>query len=223
LLTGPSLQIKEFDAYFNFYHIVCGSQVASENAVSTHRHLIDLVLFLKQERSATRSQIRWKLAATQYRSLNFQSISVVRVDRSLDLAIRLWLTVSVGGHGSFVPGQTQVSTPFYNLIAVILTSDIEISWADDQTYVDLLQSRDVFPKVTGPQLGKFHFSPSLTAFNVVRFGGVPIKWTCNLVDHLILNQRGQLLIYHPVTILSALKGRYTNCKASITKARPDVS
>jgi hypothetical protein len=184
----PSTQIKNFEIYFKFYHTVCSSQVATENAVKTHKHLIDLVSFLKQARSMTKSQIRLILAGAPYQSLNFQLISdAALVNRSLDLAIRLWLMVSVGS-GSFVPGQTV------------------ISWADDQTYDDLLRSQDVFPKVLGPHIGKTHLSPSLTAYNVVRYGGVSIKWTYNLVDHLILNQHGQLLIYHHVAVLTALEG-----------------
>jgi hypothetical protein len=73
--------------------------------VETHRHLIEIVQHLKQGKSKNKEQIRASLCA---RYTNFSAYSPARIDKSLDFAIRLWLGVSVSGHGSFIPGQTTV-------------------------------------------------------------------------------------------------------------------
>jgi len=176
-----SLPIQRFDSFFNFYINVCAGQLDSEHALRTHQDLVDLVNFMKQESSSTRSQIRNTLASS-----NFRSSDDIKIDRSLDLALRLWLMVSAGDHNNFIPGQTL------------------LTWHDDESFVAAISRR--FTKVTNIQLGRFDLSPSLTACNLVLFGGFPIKWTCNLVDHLML-RNGRLHICHPVAVFQALETR----------------
>jgi len=161
---------------------VCAGQISSEHALRTHQDFLDLVHFMRQESSSTRSQIRSSLVPTIFRSRDDS-----RIDRSLDLALRLWLMVSSGGESYFIPGQTL------------------LSWHDDESLIDAIARR--FPKLTNSQLGKFNLSPALTAYNLVRLGGFPIKWTCNLVDHLAL-KNNRLHICHPISVLRALEARY---------------
>ena len=177
-----SLAIQRFDSYFNFYFNVCAGQISSEHALRTHQDLLNLVQFMKQESLSTRSQIRSGLASDRFRLCDN-----TQIDRSLDLALRLWLMVSAGDHTHFIPGQTL------------------LSWHDDESYLIAISRR--FPKVANTQLGKFSLSPALTACNLVRLGGFPIKWTCNLVDHLMLTN-SRLHICHPVSVFEALETRY---------------
>jgi hypothetical protein len=60
----------------------------------------------------------------------------------------------------------------------------------------------------GPGFKQGHLPPSLTICNLVQFGGLQVKWTCNLVDHLLLNKQGQVLVFHSVSVLQSL----TECK-----------
>lgn len=120
----------------------------------------------------------------------FKSHDSKKIDKSLELAIRLWLMVSFRGHRSFFPGQTAVS------------------WAEDESY-PIARGR-LFPESTEITSGKLQISPNLTVCGLVLFGGFTIKWTLNLVDHSMLTHGsdGELIICHPGTVPKALQSRY---------------
>lgn len=176
----------KFIRYFTFYFKVCREQSWTKHAIRTHQELLELVRFLKGNKDRSKGDIRTSLASPQGL---FRARDHNQIDESLELALRLWLLVSFRGHRSFIPGQTAVY------------------WPENESYIVAL--RHLFPKAAEDPPGKLQISQALTAYSLTQFGGFTIKWTWNLVDHLMLThgKDRKLVICHPVTILEALGSR----------------
>ncbi|KAE9378895.1 hypothetical protein N431DRAFT_478027 [Stipitochalara longipes BDJ] len=170
----------DYNAYFRFHASVCGVQLPNDHAMKTYRDLLFIVHQLKQQPLETRADVRAKLCSA---APKFKSCSSAQLDKSLELVIRLWLMLSANGLGSFTPGQTV------------------IYWPDDKSLTQVIN--ESFPRTIRLDFGQRHFPPSLTIFNLVRFGGFQVKWTSNLVDHLLLNKQGQILVFHSVSVLQS--------------------
>lgn len=174
--------MRDFDVYFNFYATVVASQDPAEHALNTQDDLLHLIDVLKHQAGSTRAEIRSFFAAGMFRSVESS-----RIEKSIQMSVRLWLLISLEGENDFLPGQST------------------LKWSDDETLFEAVSRR--FPSARSQTLGRFELSPSLTAYNLIQFGGFPVKWTCNLLDHLAL-KNDRVHIFHAVSILDALTSGY---------------
>jgi hypothetical protein len=75
-----------------------------------------------------------------------------------------------------------------------------IPWAGKETLRDAVASHFQPQKILTPD--KPRFESIFNARNIHKMGGITIKWTCNLADHLYLkNDDKTLLVFHCVTFL----------------------
>ncbi len=171
--SGRASSIDHLDAYFSdWFEEQC--EVANGHvSVQTHEEILDIILLL-QDNSLNRSDILTKL----------QSGDPENLDASVDLAARLWLTLSVGClQQSVTPGST-------------------IAWTNGK----------LADTVNGVLCPKFKLSDAVkfpkvfNAANLERIAGIEIVWTSNLADHLCLKEDDtKVMLYHQASFLELHK------------------
>jgi hypothetical protein len=148
------------DSYFRNYLKNCQPALrggGNSTFLKTHGDIVHTIQLL-QGSDLDRSGLRAKLKEDYSQSLDDEVL-----DNSINLAVRLWLMIPVGGYSNaVVPGQTVL--PWNEgSISKILTEQF-----DCNTHLD-----------TPVKLEKI-----FNARNIERVGGIRIVWTDNLADHL---------------------------------------
>ena len=171
---------ENFDCYFNdWYDDQCEAAVR-QVSVNTHREVLAIIALL-QDASASREDIFERIRLTDAIS------SKEHINGSIELAARLWLTISIGSlQQSLAPGDT-------------------ISWQDEPLCKTIDQI--ICPeKVLGDQI---RLPKIFNAANLERIASIKILWTSNLADHLCLtNDDTELRLYHQVSFLELHKNKY---------------
>ena len=165
---------QSLDPYFNdWYEDQCNA-VYQDTSIQTHQQIIDLVSLLQQD--GHRPDIVAAMAAA--------SEATEPVNESINLAARLWLTVSIGSlQHAFNPGST-------------------VSWNDgklsDTLQVAFQYKNQLSDTVKLPK--------SFNAANLERIAGIEIVWTSNLADHLSLkDDDSKMMVYHHASFLDLHK------------------
>jgi hypothetical protein len=174
--------LSSFSRYFDFYESEMTALQFGRSwpdpdlAASTHADLICIVQQLRQHRGSTRPQIRSVLVSSFPRS------QPPSLNRAIDLAIRVWLTVNV----------RELALEHQNLRKTRM-----LQWDDYSTFQDFLHG--LFPLSHWNLKAKAsRLHPQFTAAYMVRVCGLKLAWTDSLEDHLRLDRykdQNQLRVY----------------------------
>lgn len=185
-LFGPTCCIAQFDAmksYFVYYNqelgllrrgISEGSWQINSLAVQTSEDIFYVVDLLRNSAESRRPEIRQRML------LRFRSSDEVGINRSINLAIRLWLMVNT--QDPEFSGLRHEATP--------------VQWDDESTLSAFLQS--LFPhsrwqiSAQSSRLG-----PHFTAAFMKDVCGLTVEWTTSLHDHLRLDRFRKALKVFP--------------------------
>ena len=162
-------QPANLDAYFRDWFEEQCDAATGQVSVQTHREILCIISFLQANLS--RAEIEDKL----YVQCGEEHL----VAASIDLAARIWLTLSIGTlPNSLSPGTS-------------------VAWNDGRL------SSTIHSLWSLPQLSdSIKLPKSFNAANIEKIVGIKIEWTSNLVDHLRLEDDDtKVLIYHQMSFL----------------------
>lgn len=176
-------QIEALEKYFEYYNdelelLRRGISVASWQlnslAVKTSEDVFYVVDLLRDGGDSRRSDIRQRML------LRFSSSDVVGMNRSINLAIRLWLMINT--QDPEFSGLRHEATP--------------VQWDDESTLLAFLQS--LFPPSQWPMSAQSsRLGPHFTAAFMKDVCGLTIEWTTSLHDHLRLDRFRKALKIFP--------------------------
>src|SRR5947207_8348470 len=112
--------------------------------------------------------------------------------RSMELTLRLWLTLNIRSEATAVgPVQAHVST---------------VEWDDDVSLDQLVQAQFT-PSQYSPKGRNAHIDPAFTAAYLKNICGVKIHWTDNLADHLRFDRERRVVdVYqHKICLINHSK------------------
>ena len=198
---GPVLrqeQVELMQAYFVFYHqelellrkgISESSWQINYLAARTCEDIFYIVDVLRDNGNSGRPELR------QLLSPKFPSSDDLGLNRSIDLAIRLWLMINT-------------QEPEFGGLRHEATS---VQWDDESTLLAFLHS--LFPhsrwQITAQSS---RLGPHFTAAFMQRVCGLTIEWTTSLHDHLRLDRLRKALKVFPFKChLQAMIDSYDDC------------
>lgn len=169
-----------------FYHKICeglylGLQSEAKSLVAeNHHHVLVIVQvlwdFLDLKQPCRRPELRAKLEERFDQLDELGPDNQMRLNNSINLALRLWLTMDI---------QDSVFAP----------ATITIEWDDSSALDDFVKSQ--FPPPKGSSI--FHKDETaisigdLTAVKLQRIGGITIEWTYLLNQHLKYDRESRKL------------------------------
>lgn len=180
--TGDEIDLDEYHSYFDYYDETCktlyvGARCEADSiSVSSHEHvllIIDLIWsFIDRGGSIERPFLRESLSKT-----HFQNQADERINTSIDLVLRLWLTMNIRKKG-------------------VTLAVRENPWNDESELSVFIGAHFL-----GPEAGRNINAPlvgALTAMDLERTSGIQIKWTYYLEDHLLLDRVKRRLNVYPL-------------------------
>ena len=194
------LRIEEFheESYGSFLQFV-GNEIAQlrhhELRFATG-NFEGLAALIEHLRDAHSESLRDVISGVKSRFLNMDEDSI---RRSIELSIRLWLTINVNSAAIAV--------------GAVLAHASPLDWARNESLDDLVKAAfgdeevERRPKFNSwpPELP--HLGPGFTAANLVNICGVRLNWSDSLADHMSYNRKKRILtIYrHKVCLINHLK------------------
>ena len=180
--TREAIDLDDYHSYFDHYNETCkalyvGARCEADAAsVSNHEHvllIIDLIWsYIDQGVGISRPLLRGSLSKT-----HFKDQADERINTSIDLALRLWLTMNVRKRG-VTPGIR------------------DNPWNDENDLPAFIKAH--FP---GPEIGRNINAPlvgALTAVDLERTSDIRINWTYYLEDHLLFDRVKRKLNVYPL-------------------------
>lgn len=168
-------------AYFNDWFEEQCEAASGEVSIGTLEGLLDFISYL-QSTNGSQHKISSQLSST---SGNLDTASIA----SINLAARIWLSISVGSLSHYVtPGQD------YNL------------WENNWEHGKLSKAvhDTLWPKVQSTERVKL--PKVFTAANLETIAGIKVQWTSNLADHLSLRDDDtKVMLYHQASFLELHK------------------
>ena len=174
LTNGSIGSIDHLGAFFSDWYEEQCEAAAGQVSVQTQEEVLGIIALL-QSNDLSRSDISTKLQNHGCKESDVEAISA-----SIDLAARLWLTLSIGSlQRSVTPGST-------------------ISWSQGKladTLIDVIS-----PKFKLSDSVKF--PKAFNAANLEKIAGIEVVWTSNLADHLCLKEDDtKVMLYHQASFL----------------------
>jgi len=188
-LTPENFDERAYDSFFQYLGDELGPlyQHRLRFAAETFDSTSDLIQFLSDHRSETLSRL------LQLATERFLNVDDAAVQRSLELTVRLWLTVNVNS----------------TILAVGPISAYEhpLDWSQDVSLSALIDKQFKKSSVGLNSNIKSRIDPAITAAYLVNVCGMKIRWTNILSDHLRFNRKSQILaVYkHKIYLLNHLK------------------
>jgi hypothetical protein len=179
---GERFQARDltaFAAYFRYYDSEIDmlqfgsspfSRQSADLAAKTHGDILFIARTLQQSEAKTRPAVRHSIQT------RFQDATDIALNRSIDLTIRLWLSVNVRE----------------NAFRALSPRTPVLEWNDASTLQDFLLG--LFPKAQWhlqAREGRLH--PYFTVANMIKICGLRLEWTDSLEDHLRLDRRNKIL------------------------------
>jgi hypothetical protein len=164
--NGNSIPDYRFDSFFEYYEQQCIPALhdgRKQMLIQTHQDLVDIVQELRDEQ-ALRSSIHEKLQP-RLSALGTLDEHELLCD-AINLAARIWLMTFVGAFRN-VAGPSQRA----------------LQWEQNESLASLL-SREFSDQAQITESAKLE--RLFVAQNIEQIGGIKIKWTSNLADHLRL-------------------------------------
>jgi hypothetical protein len=165
------------NVYFNDWWDVHYQQCQRQVSITSQGELLEIMAYLRDP-LATRSSIRKALHAS---NPNHNRADDAKVDGSIVLAARLFLTLSIGDiNFSSPPGE-------------------HVPWTETTIPIALGVA---FPR-TSCFTGDFDRIPKVfTAANLDIIAGIRVCWTSNLADHLLMKEdESSVMMFHNVAFL----------------------
>jgi hypothetical protein len=165
------------DVYFNDWWDVHYQQCQRQVSITSQGELLEIMAYLRDP-LATRSSIRKALHAS---NPNHSRADDAKVDGSIVLAARLFLTLSIGDiNFSSPPGEL-------------------VPWTETTIPIALGVA---FPH-SSCFTGDFGRIPKVfTAANLDIIAGIKVCWTSNLADHLLMKEdESSVMLFHNVAFL----------------------
>lgn len=161
---------------------------ATQVSTPTHQDLLQILNYLQSNsNTCSRADIADNLCTTSSPTRPALSLrpNDERLDASLTLAARIWLSISIDSlHHFFTPGYF-------------------VCWNSDQCLSDAID-REFSPK---PQTTETIKLPKIfTAANLEQIAGIQVQWTSNLADHLVLKDDDKkVMLFHQASFLELSK------------------
>ena len=169
--------LNDYTNYFDFYEHTCKAlylgvrREADTLASQTHEHILDIINIIY---SLTTSKVNFRRKTL--RELCRDTVDVSRSDAninaSIDLALRLWLTIGIKRHEA-----TQMPS--------------NALWNDDQSLHDFVRYQFPGPVTAGGP--SVVLGNELRAVNLERLSGISIIWTYSIEDHLLFDKDDRTL------------------------------
>ena len=174
--VGP-INLAGYSSYFNYYHRTCitfcliKKSEAQDYAIDTHEEILTILSCL-QSRSRngegwTRGALREALRENYFPEKSDQSINA-----SIDLTLRIWLTINIGAQCATFPGRS-------------------VSWNDHHSLSEVV--RILFKKSEVERSSQSDLWPNLKAVDLDQFCGITIKFTSCLENHLRYHKDDKIL------------------------------
>lgn len=143
-------------------------------AAKTHEDIVHIVDTLHSKKANPRNDVTVELLE------HFPGSNGLSIDRSVDLAVRLWLMLNVGDED--LPAQDP--------------QKVLIPWEDETSLEDLI-ARQFRESISTLGLRERRLDPNFTAANMVTLCGLQLRWADCLEDHLRLDRRDKALWIFP--------------------------
>ena len=176
------IDLDDYHTYFDHYEDTCKSLYvgarceADSISASNHGHVLLIIdrIWSCMDRgiSVVRPLLRESLSKTQ-----FENQADERINASIDLVLRLWLTMNIKRRG----------------VTAVMRDN---PWNDESDLSTFIRAQ--FP---GPEVGRNINAPlvgTLTAVDLERTSGIQIKWTNHLEDHLLLDRVKRKMNVYPL-------------------------
>jgi len=178
-----SVGLQDLGEFFDYYEgqrkwLKTGKDSESHQTTGltaqTHEDIITVIGFLRKDLAAQRESIRTSMLT------QFRNAELVGLNRSIDIALRMWLMINVR------------EEEFRDLGPGIPC----VQWNDDASLANFVMG--LFP------ISRFHLSakesrlsPYFTAAFMVEICGLTVHWTTSLTDHLRLDRVRRVLWVFP--------------------------
>lgn len=163
------IKLEDYAPYFKYYEETCSNlhvgiqSTADTLAVHTHEELLLIVklLWAHQESGSEKTRVSLR---DSLRAECFNEESDERINGSIDLALRLWLTMNIGKENSLVPSR---GVPWNDVSCLSSFAGHRFKAFDaDDSRARIVLGRD------------------LSAVKLYAISGITITWTGILDDHL---------------------------------------
>lgn len=180
--TKDEIDLDDYVSYFDHYDATCkalyiGARCEADSmSVSNHEHVLLIIDCIWSHLTCGKGVFR-RLLRESLSKTHFKSQADERINISIDLALRLWLTMNIKKRGV---------TPVIH----------DNPWNDESDLPAFIRAQ--FP---GPDNGRNINTPlvgTLTAVELERTSGIQVKWTYNLEDHLLLDRVKRKLNVYPL-------------------------
>ncbi len=181
------IDLDDYVSYFDHYDETCrmlyiGARCEADSmSVSTHKHVLLIIdriwSFIDQGTFIDRPLLRESLSRDSLSKTHFQKQADERINTSIDLALRLWLTMNIKKRG----------------VTPIIRNN---PWNDQSDLPAFVRTH--FPgsefvrNINAPLIG------ALSAVDLERTSGIRINWTYHLEDHLLLDRVNRTLNVYPL-------------------------
>jgi hypothetical protein len=178
------IRTVEYMSYFLHYNTTCRAlflgAIRSESmaiALQTHEDILDVVskIWLLAEKSLNfgRPELRASLAQLDC----FAQQPSFKIDNSINLVLRLWLTIRIQDTDFNPAGKT-------------------MQWDDTSTFSDFMNIHFPGPRLQGQTNSGNMLESNFIAVNLYRMCGIRIEWISHLEDHLTFDiERRALMVY----------------------------
>lgn len=193
---GSTTSLAEFVSYFRYFqwaiNVLLWPNADFEKTrfvVQKHGDLAAVVCCLNEYYNESRSAIATRLQG------QFSNAPEDHILRSMDLAVRLWMTLQVRSRDS--------------PIGPLLSDITFLEWREKQSLSNLVAAN--FPKcrreALSPTSREARIDPAFTIMNLRKICRIHVEWTPNLKDHLRYDRsiRRLNLYPHKVCLLSHLE------------------
>ncbi|KAH7395504.1 hypothetical protein BKA64DRAFT_673919 [Cadophora sp. MPI-SDFR-AT-0126] len=170
-----------YRSYFRYYGTECrrlrlgiskDGWLSTTMVAQTHEHVLFII------RSLSNSHDFYRPALRDLLRLQFGSADDLAYNRSIDFAMRIFLTLNVREE------HFRTHTP----------RTPTIQWSDKCTLTDFVARN--FPQAT-TAAGSLQLDHTFTVANMHRLSGIDVEWTPCLADHLRFDKRRRLLRIYP--------------------------
>ncbi len=181
------IDLDDYVSYFDHYNATCetlyiGARCEADSmSASTHEHVLLIIdriwSYIDQGTCINRPLLRESLSRDSLSKTQFQQQADERINTSIDLALRLWLTMNIKKRGVTPVIRNNPWNDQSDLPAFIRTQ---------------FQGPEIIRNINAPLVGV------LTAVDLERTSGIRIKWTYHLEDHLLLDRVNRTLNVYPL-------------------------
>ena len=155
-------------------------------AVESFGGILDIIQTLRENYSQPRSHV------LQLLSTRFLNVEIAAIQRSLELSIRLWLTLNVNS------SNIAIGPTFAN--------EIPLDWDDSVSLKTMVESQFSKGVAASHYAPRSKIDPNFTAAYLANTCGMKLYWTDNIANHLCFDLKRQVLtVYkHKICLVNHL-------------------